>query len=67
MEKRIQHLPIGTILDSGERRYRIVEVLGQGGFGITYKATAQIAIGNITMSVPFAIKEHFIKQFNERK
>ena len=64
-------LPIGAILDSGEHKYRIVGMLGQGGFGITYKATAKVdvKVGNIQRSVdmPFAVKEHFIKQFNERK
>ena len=64
-------LPIGTVLDSGIRQYRITEVLGHGGFGITYKATAQVkvTVGNITTIVPvfFAIKEHFIRQLNMRE
>ena len=33
-----EFLPIGTILDSGVRKYEILSVLGQGGFGITYLA-----------------------------
>ena len=30
-------LPIGTLLQSKSRKYYVVEVLGGGGFGITYK------------------------------
>jgi serine/threonine protein kinase len=45
------YLPIGTILDSN---YRILELIGQGGFGITYKAE-NISLGNIV-----CIKELFI-------
>ena len=67
MMEKDQVLPIGTLLDSGIRQYRIVEVLGHGGFGITYKATGQVKVGNIVMTVPFAIKEHFVDQFNMRQ
>ena len=62
-----QNLPIGTILNSGEREYRIEKVLGQGGFGITYLATATIFAGNIPIEAKFAIKEHYISSMNERK
>ena len=31
-----QHLPIGHILQNG--KYRILKVLGQGGFSVTYLA-----------------------------
>ncbi len=54
-------LPPKTILKGNTKEYRIESVLGQGGFGITYKVTAEVHIGNITQYVPFAIKEHFIK------
>jgi len=60
-------LPIGTVLDSGMRKYRIEAVLGQGGFGITYKATGRVRVGNIEATISFAIKEHFVKQYNERR
>lgn len=54
-------LPIGTILQGGLRPYRVVQVLGQGGFGITYKVTATIRVGNVNVPGTFAVKEHFIK------
>lgn len=60
-------LPIGTILDSGIRQYRIKSILGQGGFGITYLATSQVLVENIPFEVPFAIKEHYISSMNERQ
>jgi len=43
------HLPAGTLLKQG--RYQIKKTLGEGGFGITYKAT------DLTSSVKVAIKE----------
>src|SRR5690348_2574337 len=43
-------LPTGTILD---RRFRIDEVIGYGGFGITYLAH------DIGLQAPIAIKEYF--------
>jgi serine/threonine protein kinase len=45
------YLPNGTILD---HNFRIIETIGQGGFGITYKAE-NISLGNIV-----CIKELFI-------
>lgn len=54
-------LPIGTILTGGQHSYKVVEVLGQGGFGITYKVSAQVMMGNIPVNVFFAVKEHFVK------
>lgn len=54
-------LPKGTILNSGKTEYRIEEVLGAGGFGITYRASAMINIGQISKRFDFAVKEHFTK------
>lgn len=34
----LRHLPKGHLLDSGSAKYRIIKVLGKGGFGITYLA-----------------------------
>ncbi|MBO5578843.1 MAG: hypothetical protein J5952_00230 [Prevotella sp.] len=60
-------LPIGTVLDSGVRKYKIESVLGKGGFGITYLATSTIHVGNIPAVMQFAIKEHYISSMNERQ
>jgi serine/threonine protein kinase len=49
-------LPRGTMLHG----YRIVEILGRGGFGITYKA-----IDGIDQT--FALKEYFPRQFAVRQ
>lgn len=54
-------LPIGTTLKA-MNEYTITEVLGQGGFGITYIATAKVKFGNINTTAPFAIKEFFLKE-----
>lgn len=54
-------LPIGTILSSKSRTYRIVEILGAGGFGITYKVLSKTRVGNIDFDTEFAIKEYFMK------
>lgn len=60
MDKATQVLPKGFRLQSRERVYEIVKVLGSGSFGITYLATSQVSIGNIMTTIRFAIKEHFI-------
>jgi serine/threonine protein kinase len=62
-----ESLPIGTILDSGVRKYKIQSVLGKGGFGITYLATSTVYVDNIPLEGQFAIKEHFISSMNERQ
>lgn len=56
----------GTILSSGNNKYRIVSMLGQGGFGITYLAVAEIQYGNVTTEAQFAIKEHYPSVFCKR-
>lgn len=63
-------LPPGTVIEGGDMtdgrvgehyQYHIEEVLGQGGFGITYKVWAIIRYGQIEMKAWFAIKEHFVR------
>ncbi|MFW6093692.1 MAG: serine/threonine protein kinase [Pseudomonadota bacterium] len=51
-----QTLPVGEVLDD----YRITSVLGQGGFGITYKASEE------TLQREVAIKEYLPQQFAYR-
>lgn len=52
-------------------KYKIERVLGQGGFGITYKAimkeTVSGSLGNMEVDVPVAIKEFFMKDTCERE
>ena len=67
MKQYVNTLPAGSVLDSGQHRYRIVKVLGQGGFGITYQAVAKIKVGNVTIDGFFAIKEHFLSSFCGRQ
>lgn len=52
-------LPLGTILNGGSFPYEVVEYLGQGGFGITYKVKARVYINNIGLDAFFAVKEYF--------
>lgn len=59
-ETATQALQKGFRLQSKDRDYEIVSILGAGSFGITYLATAKVPIGNITTTIRFAIKEHFM-------
>ena len=53
-------LPKGTVVKSPEHSYMIQEVLGQGGFGITYKVIDE-------NNQVLALKEHFMRRHCERK
>ena len=55
-----QSLAPKTVLRSGHQEYIIERVLGAGSFGITYLASSTIRLGNVSMTVHFAIKEHFM-------
>lgn len=65
-ESQENTLKIGSILTNGDRKYRIVEVLGMGGFGITYLAIGEVMVGNVTTEAKFAIKEHFPSVYCDR-
>lgn len=58
------YLKIGTKLHGN--KYTIVSVLGQGGFGITYKAIMKEKIsgniGALEIEIPVAIKEFFMQE-----
>lgn len=56
----------GSVLVSPRNKYKILDVLGQGGFGITYKAEAEIVVGNIKVKALFAIKEFFPSDYCDR-
>jgi len=58
--KRYEYvLPKGFVLRGGENDYVIEEVLGKGGFGVTYKVKAQVLVKNIPFDLHFALKEYF--------
>lgn len=57
----LQALPNGTVLRSSIREYKILEALGAGGFGITYKVSANLQVDNVTLTSYFVVKEHFLK------
>ena len=54
----MQALRVNSTLQGG--KYRIIEKLGQGGFGITYLAENTLLLGKV------AIKEFFFKEYCER-
>lgn len=59
----MQELKAGSLLQGG--KYRIVTMLGQGGFGITYQAMMKSLVsgnlGGLDIEVPVAVKEFFLK------
>lgn len=63
--KKMQELYSGALLQGG--KYKIEYMLGQGGFGITYRALMKGAVsgslGGMTVNVPVVVKEFFMKDF----
>lgn len=56
----------GTQIDSGHLSYCVETVIGQGGFGITYKVKCTIKVGKVDQVISFAIKEHFLDEMCQR-
>jgi serine/threonine-protein kinase len=59
------NLPIGYYLQN--KKYQLLHVVGQGGFGITYKGILYTEVkgplGKIKTEVPISIKEYFFKDY----
>lgn len=53
-------LRIGSVLHGPKRDYTVKNVLGQGGFGITYLVEGKVRVDNILVDAKFAVKEFFI-------
>ncbi len=62
-------LPNGHILRGATYCYEILQVLGQGSFGITYLARVKMegALGELDSSMYVAIKEFFMREINGRE
>lgn len=67
MEKIIKALKKGTRLHGKLGEYVIDSVLGNGSFGITYKAKCKVKVENVTHIVNYAIKEFFISSICSRE
>lgn len=67
MRTVIKSLPIGYILSGKNNTYKILDVLGQGSFGITYLAEFNIISSDKNVvSILVAIKEFFMHEINGR-
>ncbi len=65
-EKLKNALPAGMTLTSPNGKYTIRQVLGVGGFGITYLADYPVKVMNIETKVPVCVKEFFPSSLCER-
>ena len=61
----MMELPTGHYLQNG--KYQLTEVVGRGGFGITYRGIwfteVKGALGKVKTEVPICIKEYFFKDY----
>ena len=59
------NLPNGHLLQNG--KYKLTHVVGQGGFGITYKGIwyteVKGPLGTVKTEVPICVKEYFFKDY----
>ncbi|MDR2389332.1 MAG: serine/threonine protein kinase [Tannerellaceae bacterium] len=59
------NLPAGHYLQN--KKYQLLQIVGQGGFGITYRGIlfteVKGALGTIKTEVPICIKEYFFKDY----
>lgn len=64
----INALPIGTILESKERQYKIEKIIGHGAFGITYQAETSVRVSDMVGEIwlKVCIKEFFMHDYNSR-
>ena len=64
-DSEIMILPKGYCLQNG--KYCLIEVIGQGGFGITYSGVWNTEVkgelGAVKTAVPICIKEYFFKDY----
>jgi serine/threonine-protein kinase len=63
------NLPDGHLLQNG--KYRLIHVVGQGGFGITYRGVwyteVKGSLGAVKTGIPIAVKEYFFKDYCYRE
>ena len=61
----MMELPTGHYLQNG--KYQLTDVVGRGGFGITYRGIwfteVKGALGKVKTEVPICIKEYFFKDY----